>query len=133
MKLFFPCEEAEFDPDAAAYRLLAPLHALVMPPGVLTRFECERIECYVQFSDALGTFHIAVEVLPGTADVVAYRSRPVTVTFAPTARLAVFDVVFRMTRVRFRNPGLYRLRIVCNHAPLPDSEFWLRVLPGGTP
>jgi hypothetical protein len=133
VKLFFPCEEAEYDPDAAAYRLLAPLHAIAMPPGVDARYECERLDCYAQLSDAIGTFRLAVEVLSGDADVVVYRSRPVAITFTPAARIAVFDVAFRLARVRFRTPGLYRLRLVCNHAALPDSEFWLRVLPGVAP
>ena len=133
VKLFFPCEEAVYDDDAVAYRLLAPFHTLVMPPGVVSRFECDRFDCYIQVSDAIGTFRLAIEVLPGDADVVIYRSRPTEMTFARAARLGVYDVVFRMTGVRFRTPGMYRLRVIANHAPLADSEFWLRVLPGVTP
>jgi hypothetical protein len=83
VKLFFVCEEAAFDPDAAAYRILAPMHALAMPPGVVSKFVCEQFDCYAQLSDALGAFRFSVQVLPGDADVVVHTSDSAHLSFAP--------------------------------------------------
>jgi hypothetical protein len=130
VKLFFACEEATFDHDAAAYRLVAPLHALVMPPGVTEKFECEGFDCYAQLSDAMGTFRFSVQVLPGDLDVVIYQSPSIQLTFTPRSRIGAFDVVFRLRRVRFRQPDFYRVRLMCNHTPLPNGLIWLRVLGG---
>jgi hypothetical protein len=130
VKLFFPCEEAVFDQDAVAYRLLAPFHTIIMPPGVHEKYECERFDCYAQLSDALGTFRFAVQILAGDVDVVVYESAPLPMSFSPRSRLGIFDVVFQLRRVRFRRPGFYRLRLLCNHMPLQDGEMWLRVLGG---
>ena len=130
VKLFFVCEEAAFDPDAAAYRILAPTHALAMPPGVTEKFECERFDCFAQVSDALGTFRFTVQVLHGDVEAVVYESGPLEHSFPVRSRLGVTDLVFRMRRVRFRRPGLYRVRLMCHHVPLAEGETWLRVFGG---
>jgi hypothetical protein len=129
-KLFFPCEEAVFDTDAAAYRILGPMHTIVMPPGVTEKFESDAFSCYTQLSDAIGAFRFTVQILPGDVDVVIYETAPIPMTFSSRSRLGVFDLAFRLHRVRFRSPGLYRVRLLAHHVPLPEGEAWLRVLGG---
>ena len=133
VKLFVVCEEVSFDTESAGYVLRIPLHNVALPGDTTFPFEWDRLDCYAQLSDAVGTFRFAVEVLPEAADTVLYRSSPVELMFPVRGRIMVFEQHFRLTDVRFPRPEVYRVRLVCNHAPLPNAEATIRILGGFHP
>ena len=132
VKLFVACEEVAFDASRVGYVLYVPLHNVALPGTTTFPFEWERLDCYVQMTGAAGTFRFAVEVVPVAADVVVYRTKPVELTFPARNRLTVFEQRFRLTDVRLPRADVYRVRLLCNHAPLPGGEASIRIL-GGAP
>jgi hypothetical protein len=131
VKLFFPCEEAVYDAPASRYTIYGPLHTVALPSAAAFPFAWDDLPCHAQLTDAIGTFRFSIELLAEATDVVSRRSPPVALTFPVTSRIAVVETVFRLTEMRFQSPGLYRLRLMCNHRPLADGEVSLRFL-GGT-
>jgi hypothetical protein len=90
------------------------------------------LDCYAQMTGAAGTFRFAVEILPEAADVVIYRTKPVELGFPTRNRLTVFEQRFQLKNVRLPRADVYRVRLLCNHAPLPGGEASIRIL-GGAP
>lgn len=128
VRLFFPCERADFSPDEQAYVLTGPLAAVGLPTGASFPYECLPFSCYTLLSDAVGTFGLSIAVLYEDSDRVLYRTGTAQITFPPRGRIVARDVAFILEDVRFPRAGLYRLQLMCNQVALPDGFWDLRVL-----
>jgi hypothetical protein len=129
VRLFFPCEEATFEPDEGKWILKNPLHTVKMPPGVVANFVSEDIALYAQFTGGVGSFNLSVQMLDYSSGVVLGRSEAPS-RWKMYGGDEVFEDVFTMPPLRFPYPGVYVFRLIANHAALEDGTANLRVLPG---
>lgn len=127
VRLFFPCEEALYDPVHGKWSLTNPLHTIEMPPGVQSDYVTDEFWLYAQLSGGVGTFNISVQLVEESG-VILRRTVPLSWTM--TGGFEVVQEVFQMPPTRFPRPGVYALKLIANHAELDGGISFLRVLGG---
>src|SRR4051794_37764860 len=108
VRLMFPCDEAALDADADKWTLTNPWAVVGLPAGASFPFDVDELPVYVQFTDGVGTFDLAVEVRRVSVDenrAVVGQSGSIRMTFPPGLQILEFDEVFFLTRVPFDEAG----------------------------
>lgn len=129
VKLFFPCDEATYDPSDEKWVVRHPYFTARMPEGVTENFGALEVWLYAKITDAVGDFALVVEMYNEAGGRIA-RSAPVARHFPGGGQLDESDEVFVLRRVPFRKPGIYRFKLLANHAETQGGTVDLRVLPG---
>src|SRR5207245_222412 len=116
---------AVYDLRTDRWMLTNPWSTVALPPGAKFPFRAEELWVYVQLTDGLGEFDLAVEmrhlVDDHPARVVGWS--PVTkLEFPATGRLLAIDTAFAMRGVPFREPGMYEIRVFADG---DDPDSWL--------
>jgi hypothetical protein len=132
VRLLFPCEYAERDPQTNNIIVHNPLAVAALPPGMTYPIDVEELWVFTQLSEGVGLFHLSVEmrqVYDGSrAERLVGRSEVVALDFPGASQLNVYDVEFRMVNVPFDEPGLYELRLMSGNDELQGQTAILRVL-----
>lgn len=135
--LLFACDDAACDLRTDRWVLTNPWSAVTLPPGATFPFRAEEFWVYVQLTDGLGPFDMAVEIRhlvdSGPPRVVGWS--PVTrLEFPNEGRLLAIDTAFALRGIPFREAGVYEIRVLADGdepdswAPLAGATFELRVL-----
>jgi hypothetical protein len=133
VRLVLPCESAVFDGNRQGYVISVPLHAVGSAPDAPFPVTAPPFFCYVQLTDAVGTFRFSITVMYEGSERVLYRTKSVERTFTERGRLGVADVAFVIRGVTFPRPGLYPIHVTCDEILLDSGDAAMRVWGGNRP
>lgn len=131
VRLLIPCDGATLDPHDHWWVITNPWAVAGLPPGSTFPFDVEELSVYVQVTDGVGTFDLAVDirrVLPDETRVPVGRSQPTRITFAPGDQILFQDWAFVLAGVPFDEPGLYEFVIVTDDVELDGHSAVIRML-----
>jgi hypothetical protein len=128
--LLFPCDGVDFNDKTGRYTLHHPWQSTVqMPAGVTEDFILVELCVFAQVLDGVGEFQFSIEVR-NEAGLRVARSQRVTHEFGINERLTATQFAFRLQKVAFAKPGVYRIHLLAGEAELENGFKDLRVLPG---
>lgn len=137
VRLLFACDEAVCEIDTQRWVLTNPWSLVTVPPGAAFPFRAEEFWVYVQLTDGLGQFELAVEMRQRVHDqslrVVGWSSIT-RLEFPGAPRLLMIDTAFGLKHVPFREPGVHEIRILAdgdepgNWVPLAGTTYELQIL-----
>lgn len=131
------CSYVEYDAQRQPFRLVEPLHTVVVTPDESGQLLAPEFALYVQMTDedASGTYDFTVQVRTETNVIVRHATvEPMRVTFFsryhPPSPL---EHVFIIRDLVFPAPGVYHFHVMCGLASMSDRPnatrpAWLRVI-----
>lgn len=126
VRLTFVCDAAGYDPAAGKWTLTNPRTVVLLPPGGFFPARVPEFWLYVQLSDVVGDFELAVEMrqvlVDGTRRTIG-RGGSIPMEFKE--KLLTADNAFRMKNIPFPEPGLYEF---CVTVKVGEGSY--RVLEG---
>lgn len=132
VRLLFPCQQADHQPDQSQVLILNPLAVSSLPAGMTFPYDVTALWVYAQVTDGVGRFDLSVELRrvydDDTPAEVVTTSGADTRHFPGGGQLAVEDVVVRLTDVPLDGPGLYEFRMLADGQQLDGPAAVLRVL-----
>lgn len=115
VRLVLPVRRALIDLADEQWVLRDPLAIAYLPAGKRFPFRKSELWVYVQLTDGLGTWEVAVEMRQRRDDG-SYRfvgiGAMTPLEFEPGPRLATKATAFELRNVPFREEGLYEFRVV---------------------
>jgi hypothetical protein len=131
VRLFFPCQEAKYDPGRGTSVVVGPLCAIWLPSkSVRGDFpvRLQELFFYTVFSEGCGSFEIMLSVsFSETGEVVAQSSLG-SFDFDSLHFERVDEGVFRTEGVPIPKPGWYNFQLLVDGERLEGGTTQLRVL-----
>jgi hypothetical protein len=124
VRLLFPCDEAICRLSDGKWVLTNPRTVLTVPSGVTFTVKVKEMWVYAQLTDGVGEFDLAIEMRylqPDETRKVIGHGKPTRMDFRAGRQLQVFDMGFRLTKVPFKEPGMYEFAVVTVSPELPSQ------------
>jgi hypothetical protein len=132
VRLIFACDAAWRDPRTGQWVLNHPWSVRLLPAGASFPFRLPECWVYAQFSEGVGAFDLAVAMslvhVNGARTVLGWSNTRVQAIFPGGRQLLTVDTAFHLTRLPFRQEGLYEFRVVADGQPLAGRTAEVRVL-----
>lgn len=123
LDLLVLCSYVEYDGNGQPFRLVEPLHTVVVTPDEHGQLSAPEFALYVQMSDedADGTFDFTVEVRTDDTVIPHHSVEATRMTFFSRIHPPrPFEHVFVIRDLVFHAPGDYHFHVMCGHASMSD-------------
>lgn len=131
VRILLPCDGAILDPSDNRWLLKNPWGVRQLPLGTRFPIRAKNIWVYAQFAEGIGEFELVVEIrqlLDSGGQRFVGNSNAETIDFPSSERLLIRDTAFHLTKVPFRESGLYEFRALADGLELVGMRSVIRVL-----
>lgn len=118
------CQDIEFDGNGYPFKLVEPLHTLVLRPEAFGEPLTE-VFLYTQLEDANGLFEFSVRVEDANGNVVpqpGLRSVGRRFVGAGDERIVPVELPLRLAGLVFLDPGVYYFQVRCDTVSLHQRD-----------